>query len=392
MKKRTLAIAGICLICAYCAKTDAKNQAGAGIRPPAENTADVRPMITIPRGSPQMDHLTIEPAGTAVIPGNEVVAPGRIDFDPGRVSRILLPVPGRLQRVLVRWGDRVTDGQPLFTIDSPDAEQALSEFKKAESAVSQTRSTLARAEADDARTRELYDHKAVAKKEVLASGNELILAREELAGAEAGREQARRRLEILGLNAEDAGHQVTVRSPLAGKVIDMAVTAGEYINDTSTPVMTVANLDVVWVTSAIPENMIRFVEVGEHIEVELVAYPGETFKARVTKIADILDPKSRTVQVRAELANPGGRFKPEMFGRIRHSHDLRSVPVVPARAILHRGTEVDIYVERRPGVFERVPVVLGAPRGDMIPVLSGIQPGDRVVVGGGMSLVGMETR
>jgi membrane fusion protein, heavy metal efflux system len=389
MNKIAMIIVGICLFGARCARTDGGNQ---GVVPnSAEKTSDVRPSSTIeiPPGSAQMSQIEIQTVRAAVVPEKEVVAPGRIEFDSSRVSRVLLPVPGRIQKVLVQWGDRVAADQPLVTIDSPEADEALSAFKQAEAAVGQTRSSLAKSEADHARTVDLYEHKAIAKKEVLASENELALARAALAQAEAGKEHVRRRLEILGLGENDTGRQVTIRSPLKGKVIDLAITAGEYRNDTTTPVMTVANLDIVWVTSAIPENMIRFVELGEHVEVELFAYPGEVFKARVTKIADTLDPKTRTVQVRAELANPGGRFKPEMFGRIRHSHNPRSMPVIPARAVLHHGSETEVYVERRPGAFERIPVVLGAPRGDMIPVLSGIQAGDRIVVGGGMILAGM---
>jgi cobalt-zinc-cadmium efflux system membrane fusion protein len=179
---------------------------------------------------------------------------------------------------------------------------------------------------------------------------------------------------------------------LSGKVIDLAITGGEYRNDTTTPVITVADLGTVWVTSAVPENLIRLIDVGERVQVELVAYPSEIFDARVTRIADTLDPKTRTVQVRAELANPRGKFKPEMFGRIRHSHAPRAVPVVPARAILHCGTETVVYIVRSLGKFERVPVSIGTARGDQIPVLTGIKPGDRIVVGGVMLLIGMEGR
>jgi RND family efflux transporter MFP subunit len=142
----------------------------------------------------------------------------------------------------------------------------------------------------------------------------------------------------------------------------------------------------------VPENAIRLIEVGESIEVELVAFPGEIFSARVKRIADVLDPKTRTIQVRAELANPAGRFRPEMFGRIRHSHDTRKVPVVPARAVLRRGSEAILYVERGPGRFERISVTVGAARGDRIPVLAGIEAGDRVAVDGVMLLAGLEVR
>jgi cobalt-zinc-cadmium efflux system membrane fusion protein len=349
-------------------------------------------MVTIPPDSPQLSQVKVEQVGTADVPENEVVAPGRIEFDVARIGRVLLPVSGRVDQVLVRLGDSVSAGQSLFTVDSPEADAVLSEFRQAQAAISQARSSLAKAKADHERAADLFEHKAIAKKEVLASENDLAQTKAALDQAEAACEHARRKIEILGLGGEKAEKKVTVKAPLSGKVIDLSITAGEYHNDTTTPVMTVADLSTVWVTSAVPENAIRLIDVGESVEVELVAYPGEIFEARVKRIADTLDPKTRTVQVRAELANPGGKFRPEMFGRIRHSHSKRTVPVVPARAILRRGAETILYVERGRGKFERVPVVIGPARGDRVPVLVGIKTGDRVVVDGVMLLAGVEAQ
>lgn len=348
--------------------------------------------ITIPPDSPQLAQITVATVGTARLPENEVVAPGRIEIDPNRVSRIVLPVGGRIDSVDVRLGDRVAAGQTLFVIDSPDADAALSEDRQSQAAVNQARSALVKAQADRARVGELYDHKAIAKKDVLAADNDVAQAQAALDQALASLEHSRRKLEILGLSEGATGQRVPVKAPRPGKILELAVTTGEYRNDTTTPVMTIADLDTVWVTSAVPEKEIRLIEVGESLQVELIAYPGEVFTARVKRIADTLDPKTRTVQVRAELANLDGRFRPEMFGRIRHSHALRAVPVVPPRAILRRGEDTVIYVERGRGTFERVPVVIAPAIDDEVPVLKGLQAGDRIVVDGVMLLAGMESR
>ena len=348
--------------------------------------------ITFAPGSPLLDRIEVEAVRSAVLSLNEVSAPGRIEFDAGRVVRVHLPVPGRVESVLVRQGDAVKAGQPLLTIDSPDAGEAVSAYRQAAAALTQARATLVRATADRDRTADLFAHKAAAEKEVLAAENDLALARAAADQAEAAREQARRRLDILGLGEGEAGSRVTINAPLRGKVIELGVTAGEYRNDGSEPAMTVADLSTVWVTSDIPESSIRLIEVGERIQVEMVAYPGEIFEARVTRIADILDPRTRTVQVRAELANPSGRLRPEMFGRIRHMHPAKPGPVIPARAVYRRGAETWVFVERGPGEFQRVPVRLGASSGDPLPVLEGLRPGDRIVAGGVMLLAGLEAR
>jgi membrane fusion protein, heavy metal efflux system len=171
-------------------------------------------------------------------------------------------------------------------------------------------------------------------------------------------------------------------------VIDVSVTPGEYRSDTNVPLMTVADLSKLWVMSEVPESSIRFIEIGEKVQVELVAFPGEIFDARVTRIADTVDPKTRTIQVQAELPNPRGRLRPEMFGRIRHSHGAQPVPVVPAQAIVHGARGSFVFVEKGPGRFERLYVQTGDPVESGVPVVSGIKAGDRIVVGGVMLLAG----
>jgi cobalt-zinc-cadmium efflux system membrane fusion protein len=383
------------IVLVFAASCSKKDPGGMPARPVTAD-ASVLPgsptVVVIQAESPQLKQLHVESVLAASMPGDSVIAPGRIEFDPGRVSRIILPVPGRIVDVFVRIGDQVTAGQVLFALDSPDADAALSEFRQSQAAVSQARSALIKAQADRDRAAELFDHKAIAQKDLLASENELVQVQAALDQTEAAREHCRRRLEILGLVEGDGEKRVMVKAPLSGKVIDVAITRGEYRNDTTTSVMTVADLGTVWVTSSVPENAIRLIEVGESVEVELVAFPGEIFSARVKRIADTLDPKTRAVQVRAELANPQGKFRPEMFGTIRHSHASQSVPVVPARAVLRRGGKSFVYVEREPGTFERVPVVLGTPSGDRVPVLKGVAIGDRVVVDGVMLLAGVEVR
>jgi membrane fusion protein, heavy metal efflux system len=157
-------------------------------------------------------------------------------------------------------------------------------------------------------------------------------------------------------------------------------------NDTTTALMTVADLHTVWVAADVPENVIRKIEVGEGIQVELYAYPGETFRGRVARIADTVDPQTRTIKVQTELENPGGRLRPEMFGQIRHSHGNGQFPAAPAGAVLQfEGHEV-LIVEESPGRFRQVTVTVGPRQGDMLPVLAGLREKARIVVDGAMLL------
>jgi len=173
---------------------------------------------------------------------------------------------------------------------------------------------------------------------------------------------------------------------MAGKVLEIAVAQGEYRNDTSANLMMIADLGTVWVTSSVPESQIRLVELGERVDIELSAYPGEAFRGQVKRIADMVDPDTRTVKVQAELANPGGRLRPEMFGNMRHSHGTRRLAVVAANALVQGDQGASVFVEKAPGVFQRVTVTVGDARDGVAPVLAGLRAGDRVVTDGAVLL------
>src|SRR5581483_6527931 len=319
------------MIAALCLAGCGRNQGHAEAEAKAPESAPAGPpgTVVIPADSPQIRQLRIEPVRTAEIPTDEVVCPGKIDVNPNRVSRIVLPVAGKVTSVLVKLGDSVQEGQSLLTIDSPDGDAAESTYLQAQASVTQAQAALVKAQADYDRASDLFAHNAIAQKEVLNAQNALAQAKAAVDQARATEQQALRRLGILGLKPGEFGQKVVVKSPLSGKVLEMGVTAGEYRNDTNAAVMTIADLSTVWVSSDVPESSIRLIQIGERIDVTLSAYPGEVFRARVTRIADTVDPQSRTIKVRAELQNPQERFRPEMFGTIRHREGSRIAPVLP---------------------------------------------------------------
>ncbi len=177
-----------------------------------------------------------------------------------------------------------------------------------------------------------------------------------------------------------------VTAPVSGKVLEIGVTPGEYRNDLNAPVMTIADLSTVWVSSDVPESYIRFIQPGEPISVRLTAYPGEVFRGRVRRIADTVDPATRTIKVRAEMDNRQERFRPEMFGDIQHTEGARTAAVLPRGAVLQNEGRSAVFLEEAPGRFRQVEVHVANRSGDLLPVLDGVKPGDRVVVDGAMLL------
>ena len=327
MKRFSLSIApGVLLLTAACGSH-------AAVPDGATVLAATRPgTVVIPANSPMLRQIARQAVVTADLPTDEVVAPGKIEANPNRVSKVMLPVAGRVSSVLVKVGDAVTRDQPLLTLVSPDADAATSALISADAALAQAQAAFGKAQADFDRASDLFEHNAVARKDAQAAESARAQAEGAVQQAHASREQAARRLALLGLKPGDFKQDVVLRAPLAGKVLDLTVVPGEFRNDTNACVMTIADLSTVWVTSQVPESYIRFVQVGERVEVSLAAYPGEVFDGRVVaarRRCRSADPyRSRSTR---SWLNPRGRFRPEMFGSIHHieSFDER-YPVIPA--------------------------------------------------------------
>jgi membrane fusion protein, heavy metal efflux system len=343
-------------------------------------------LVKIPSGSPQLERIKAAPVTVATVPENELVAPGKVEMNPNRISKIVMPVAGRVVRVSVGLGDSVQMGKPLVTIESPEVGAAMTAYRQAESSVAQGKAGLIKAQADLDRARDLYANRAIAQKEVLSAENTFVQAKAADDQAQAAADDALRRLQILGLKPGSINQQIIVPATVNGKVIEISVVPGEYRNDTSSSLMTIANLSSVWVAADVPEKFISVVNSGEAVAITFDAYPKQVFRGRVKQIADTVDPQTRTIKVRAELENPNNKFRPEMFAQIRQSRGSRALPVVPRGAVIQSEGRNTVFVELGPGIFQETPVAIASQQDDLIALSSGVKAGDRVVVDGAMLL------
>ncbi len=344
-------------------------------------------LIVLPPDSPMLSEIQVATVSSAELPRVEVTAPGKLRADPNRLAKVELPVTGRITRVLVTLGDAVSEGQTLMEVDSPEAAQAESDVLQARASLAAATAARSKAEADRDRIKDLFEHKAVARKEVLNAETELEQRRQELARARAEAEQTEARLKILGLQRGKFG-PFTLRAPLDGKVIEINAAPGQFWGDISAPLMTIADLSKVWVTSDVPEGDISKIRVGAALDVELTAYPDRSWQVTVFRIADQVDPETHTVTVWAELDNPDGLLRPEMFGRIRYVDEVARLPVIPLGAVVQSESGPFVYRQIELGTFEPVPVELGVRRQQQIAVVDGLQEGNQIVVSGSMLLEG----
>jgi membrane fusion protein, heavy metal efflux system len=343
--------------------------------------------VVFAQNSPKLQQLRVQAAVVTKIP-DEITAPGAIEPDPTRYSRLALPGPGRVSKLLVRAGEQVKQGQTLALIDSPDIDTARAGYIQAEANLSVAKANVSKADSDAARAHDLFDHNAVAQKDVLTADNALAQATAAVEQAQAVLQQAKNRMVQLGISLSGELRTATLRSPVSGKVLEINIVPGEYRTDTSAPIITVADLSRLFVVADFPESAMAKLRIGFPLEISVNAYPGETFSARVSRIADVIDPKTRTVKVYAQVENKHERLRPDMFGEVRHVGSVKSAVSVPATAIIQDGETFLVYVEASPGKFQPRTIQPGTHTGSSVAITSGLQAGEQVVVDGVMLLRG----
>lgn len=330
--------------------------------------------IVLQADSPMLQRLSVETVSARSIPTSSVRAPARLVMDPEQSANIRLPVPGRISSIEVRIGDRVDENQRLMTVDSADAGEAISAYRQASAAARRAKQDLERA-------RDLQRIDAIPRRELLEAETELEFAEAELAHAE-------RLLNVLGLAPDAADQPLALLSPLAGRVLDIAVSRGEFVADDEEPVAVVSDLSRLLAVATVSENRLRNLSVETEVELTLSAFPGETFTGQVRRISDALDEETRGVNVFVEIDNPDGLLRPAMFGTLVLSSPSVETPVVPIGTVVYQGNRAMVLVETATGEFEPREVRVGSRRDDYLPVLEGLSGGERVVTSGTILLIG----
>ena len=318
----------------------------------------------------RVDHPEQFPIATA---GEHDAAPelkttGSVSPDVSRSIPVISLASGRIVEIDARLGDAVTKGQLLLKVQSQDIAQAFSDYRQAVAD-----ETLAKAQLD--RSKELLDKGAIAKKDEEVAEDTYVKAK-------VTTETATEHLRVLGADLDHPSSIVEIHAPVSGVITDQQVTAAAGVKtlDNSPNLFTISDLSHVWIVCDVYENDMSFVRLGEYADVHLAAYPNVTIKGRIDNISPTLDPNIRTEKVRLEVENTGLlRFGMFVTATFRGSQkQVRAT--VPANAILHLHDRDWVYAPAENNQFRRIEVMSG----DMLPgglqeILSGIQPGQRVV-------------
>jgi membrane fusion protein, heavy metal efflux system len=331
-------------------------------------------IVTVPDGSPVRGKLAIEAVAAKEIK-RDLVLPAVVEADPAHLIKVSPPLSGLVTQLSVELGARVKAGQQLVVIDSPDLGSAYSDYDRA-------KVLLALALKSRDRERGLEKIGGAALKDLQQSETDYVTAEVEYQRATAHLKQ----IGVADPDAADKSQKVTVTSPMDGSVIDLAVAAGEYWNDPTVSLMTIADLNTIWVTASVPEKDTSLVSKGQAVDVTFPAYPGELFKGQVLFVSDVLDPDTRRTKVRIAFQNPGTRLRPGMFANVSFYAPVQSSPVVPSSALVLKDDENQVFVETAPWKFEARNVDISFQQGDQVVLANGVKPGERVVVRGGVLL------
>ena len=360
----------------YFARQTASVQGQATTSQVATSRQDALPgTVRFPPNAPQLSSLEVTTVEQVELPVADPLS-GRVGYDESRTSRISSPIAGRVTRLYAEVGDTVQAGKILATLDAPDLSAAQADFQKAR--------------ADENRKKRAFDRaKLLFDAEVLA-GKDYESAIADAAQANAETRRAASRLQNLHATSATTPDGIfSLRTTITGMVTERQLNPGQEVRpDLPTPLYIISDLDHVWVIVDAPEVIAARLHSGLQVIVESDAYSKERFAGIVEKVAPVVDPITRRIQIRCSVGNLSRKLKPEMYVRVSFLPDQgqRKVFALPNGSLYSEGLATFIFVETAPGTFVKRRVSVVRTGADRAYVANGLAAGERVVTEGAFLL------
>ena len=340
--------------------------------------------------APQSIAGVIPATGKILVPENQVAVIGPVN-------------EGRIVRLYAGQGSRVRKGQKLADLESADIDQAEADYLKAladyENAVRSSAAEVKLAQQSYDRNKLLFEQKITPGKNLQAAEHDLEVAKataeNSVNGTKAALTAARRKLLILGLKdatidaltkKTDLAAVFSLNSPIDGIVVERNATVGASVG-TDANLFKIIDLSRVWIDADVFEKDLPRVRPGQEVKLTVTAFPQTTFSGKVILINSVLDPETRTVKVRTEVANPDGRLKPDMFANVQIVTDLNRAAIsIPKSAVLNDEGKTVVFVAEGNG-YKKRQVQAGIQNNDRVEIIDGLNAGDKVVVKGNYLLL-----
>jgi cobalt-zinc-cadmium efflux system membrane fusion protein len=323
------------------------------------------PLIKIPQGSPLRSKLSISAVAAKEIE-RRLTLTAVVEADPSRTVQVLAPVPGVVVDVKIQLGDRVAPDQELALVYAGVA-QANSDDRRAQSTIALPNQLTA------------SDPQTGPQSNLSGAANDCHRA-----GAELLRSTTRLCALIMSAEGLEDRRLFSLRAPVAGSVINVGIRPGLKLDDPSSSILTIADLDRIWVTAGLRKKDMALIAPERPAEIAFIAYPNEVFMGEARFTGDTLD--SSSFKIRIELPNSSRRLKPNMSAVATLLGPNETVPVIPTTALIRKNERDWVFVEVEQCTFEARPVKVGFPVHDNTVVVSGLNIGERIVVMGGALL------
>ena len=326
----------------------------------------------------QMQHVqvvTIEPTTLK----RTLRLTGAVAYNAFNTTPVITQVGGPVSRILVVPGQHVKAGEPMLDVSSPDYSQLLDSYLKAADAFRLAEKFYVRAQG-------LYEHHAIAERDLEQAESDRTQAQADLNAAEQG-------MKILGIKnpAELAktpsSALIPVLAPISGEVVERLVQPGQVVQAGQTQAFTISDLSTVWVLANVYQADLAYVRNGDDVVVETDAYP-DKFHGRISYVSPALDPGTRTLQARILVDNPGEKLKRDMYCTVTVTAGvLSNVTAVPNSSVLRDdNNQPFVYVATGANQFGRRDVDLGQSQNGQTQIIKGISVGERVVGDGSLFL------
>jgi len=290
---------------------------------------------------------------------------------------VISQVSGPVGRIVVVPGQVVKAGEPMLYVSSPDFAQLRTNYIKARDAHELAHKNYARAQ-------DLYQHHAIAERDLQAAESTEVQAQADLEAAEQS-------LRIVGANPESImkarSAQLPVLAPISGEVVERQVAPGQLLQGGNTQCFTISDMRNVWVMVNVYQQDVSNVHVGDVATIQSDAYP-DVFHGKISYLGASLDPTTRTLQARVVTDNPGEKLKKDMYVTVNVAAGvIRDALTVPDAAVLRDAeNQPFVYLEVSPGQFAQRPVKIGESHDGRTQVVAGVQAGDKVVGEGSLFL------
>ena len=345
------------------------------------------------------DHVEVAPdiqkrlgiGVTAVTPEPLAVSlrvTGSVQPIEGRLAHVRPMARGRILDVLAKVGDHVTRGQALARFDNIEAGELAAQRESARADLARLRVQLGTATRQAERARRLAEIGAVPQREYEASVGEQQQVEASIRAQESAVAGLEQRLRRFGTSeaAADASSVATIPSPLAGVLVRADAAPGDVV-DASTELFAVADISRVYVQSHVFEKDLGKVRQGQAATVTVDAYPDQRFPGRVAVVGDSVDPRTRTIPVRVEVANTNTELKLDMFARVDLATDATQPGLAVRREAVQslEGRQV-VFVKSGDTDFIVREVDMGRLSGVLVEITRGLAAGEVVVTSGAFRL------